>query len=336
MPTLFVATNGLSVWTSTDLGATLTRMPTSTALYSGSRVWSLLETARGLLAGTDSGVYRWDSASARWSGMASPKEVQIVTALAISPHNPDVILAGTQPGALYRSEDAGQSWESLDVPIKHFVSRGFFEDPKSIASKARADRPDAQHWTRVTQIVFDSQDPLLVWAGVEIDGAWRSRDGGVTWAPCSNGLKSHDVHGFAVVGNSARTVFATTNEGLHTSRDDGESWNFQPIDSAWQYTRSVQSHSSNHDVMFLTNGNGAPGTTGRLFRSRDRGTTWTNAHLPDSVESSLYFLATHPSNPNLIFAAASLGQLYRSDDGGESWNPLKQRLTEIRAIAWMP
>lgn len=50
MPTLFVATNGLSIWTSTDLGVTLARMPTSTALYSGSRVWSLLETPSGLMA----------------------------------------------------------------------------------------------------------------------------------------------------------------------------------------------------------------------------------------------------------------------------------------------
>jgi hypothetical protein len=31
-----------------------------------------------------------------------------------------------------------------------------------------------------------------------------------------------------------------------------------------------------------------------------------------------------------------LGQLYRSDDGGESWKSLPQRLNEIRAIAWMP
>lgn len=336
MPTLFVATNGLSVWTSTDLGVTLARMPTSTAMYSGSRVWSLLETPRGLMAGTDSGIYRWDSAGARWSGLASPNEIQLVTALAASPRNPDVILAGTQPGALYRSEDAGQSWTNLDVPIKPFVSTGFFEDPKSIASKARTDRPAAQHWTRVTQIVFDSRDPMLVWAGVEIDGAWRSRDGGATWAPCANGLKSRDVHGFAVAGDAARTVFATTNEGLHNSTDDGENWTFQPIDSAWQYTRSIQSRAGNSDVMFLTNGNGAPGTMGRLFRSRDRGATWTNVPLPGSVESSLYFLATHPSNPNLIFAAATLGQLYRSDDGGESWHSLPQRLTEIRAIAWMP
>jgi photosystem II stability/assembly factor-like uncharacterized protein len=336
MPILFVATNGLSIWTSTDLGNTLARMPTSTAMYSGSRAWALLETSAGLMAGTDSGIYRWDSAQNRWNGLPSPQDVQLVTALAISPFNKNVLLAGTQPGAIYRSEDGGQSWRNLNVPIKPFVSSGFFEDPKSIGSKSPGDRPASQHWTRITQILFDKQDPAFVWAGVEIDGAWLSRDGGVTFTRQAAGLKSDDVHGFAAPTGASRTVFATTNAGLHRSNDEGQNWVFESIDSEWQYTRSIMSLTDRSDVMFLTNGNGAPGTKGRLFRSNDGGRKWLDVRLPGSVESSVYFLATHPADPNLVFAAATLGQLYRSDDGGEKWIALPQRLSEIRAIAWMP
>jgi photosystem II stability/assembly factor-like uncharacterized protein len=58
--------------------------------------------------------------------------------------------------------------------------------------------------------------------------------------------------------------------------------------------------------------------------------------LPAPVESSVYFLAAHSADPNLIFAAATLGQLFRSDDGGKNWIALPQRLNEIRAIAWVP
>ncbi len=58
MPRLYVATNGLSIWHSADLGETLTRIPTGTGLYSGSRVWALLATPKGMLIGTDSGIYR--------------------------------------------------------------------------------------------------------------------------------------------------------------------------------------------------------------------------------------------------------------------------------------
>lgn len=336
MPTLFVATNGLSIWTSTDLGVTLARMPSSTAMYSGSRVWTLLETPTGLMAGTDSGIYRWDSTNSRWIGLPSPTSVQLVTALAISPFDQNILLAGTQPGGIYRSEDGGRSWTKLDVPIKPFADTGFFEDPHSIIAEAKVSRPAAQHWTRVTHILFDSQDPSLVWAGVEIDGAWLSSDGGRTFVRQSSGLVSDDVHGFAVVTNKSRTLFATTNAGLHTSLDGGKHWTFQGIESEWQYTRSILALPGQRDAMLLTNGNGAPGTKGRLFRSENAGRTWSDAYLPGPVESSVYFLAAHQADPDLIFAAATLGQLFRSDDGGKNWIALPQRLNEIRAIVWLP
>ena len=67
-------------------------------------------------------------------------------------------------------------------------------------------------------------------------------------------LESNDVHGFAVAANGARTLFATTNAGLHTSADGGETWTFTAIDSEWQYTRSILSKPGDPDVMLLTNG----------------------------------------------------------------------------------
>jgi photosystem II stability/assembly factor-like uncharacterized protein len=335
MPQLYVATNGLSVWNSADLGETLARMPSDTGLYSGSRVWSLLQTPRGILAGTDSGIYRWDAAASRWVPLPSPTDCQLVTALATAPDNPDVILAGTQPAALYRSEDGAQSWTRLDVPIKPFVSSGFREDP-AFARANFGNRPPARHWTRVTQIVFDPDDPGLAWAGVEIDGAWRSRDGGRTWERSSDGFKTEDVHGFAVVHDGGRIVYATSNRGLYVSRDDGSTWQQQMFDSPWQYTRSMERRSDGSAVMFMTNGEGAPGTSGRLYRSSDHGRHWVDVKLPGEVESSVYFLATNPADPQLIFAAATLGQLYRSTDGGENWTALKRRLGEIRALLWAP
>src|SRR5581483_4656721 len=151
MPHLYVATNGLSVWHSADLGETLNRIPSGTGLYSGSRVWALLETPRGLVIGSDSGIYHWEPHKSQFVPLPSPTECQLVTALAAAPGHPEVLLAGTQPGAIYRSEDGGQSWRNLDVPIKPHVSSGFREDPSAPFKK---NRPLARHWTRITQIMF--------------------------------------------------------------------------------------------------------------------------------------------------------------------------------------
>ena len=133
--------------------------------------------------------------------------------------------------------------------MKPFVASGFFqgEDPNTRSKKKPS---KVRHWTRVTQIVFDTQDPNLVWAGVEIDGAWRSRDAGKTWTRTSEGLEHDDVHGLAVIHNGGRRLFATTAGGLHLSCDAGSTWTVQPIDLPWQYVRSVvpKTRRQRHDI----------------------------------------------------------------------------------------
>jgi photosystem II stability/assembly factor-like uncharacterized protein len=234
-----------------------------------------------------------------------------------SPHDPAVLLAGTRPSVLYRSEDAGTSWSRLDTGI--------------------AATCPAVGKTRTTQILFDARDPSLAWAGVEIDGVYRSQDAGKTWDKHIDGLVTEDIHGLGVTyPNGQRKLFAVTNRGLHTSLDDGDSWTLQNVDTEWSYMRQMVERADGLGTLFLTNGNGPPGSTGRLLRSSDYGETWSDADLPGEVNSTPWCIAVHPSEPNLVFVGTNLGQLYRSTDGGESWTKLKRELGEIRAIALSP
>ena len=191
-------------------------------------------------------------------------------------------------------------------------------------------------WTRVTQIVIEPDDPRRIWVGVEIDGLWFSGDGGATWERRDDGFISADIHGIALVTNGGTAMLAATNEGLHSSHDHGRHWTFEKLDSPWQYTRTLAARADNSGVLFLTNGDGPPGTIGRLLRSRDHGKSWQDAGLPGEVQSTVYHVATHPSDPMLMFAATNLGQIYRSKDGGDTWVALKRRLGEIRALTWIP
>lgn len=317
-PQLYIATNGLGVWTSDDLGETLIRMGSRAGMYSGYQIWALAGDPCDpnlLLAGTNGGLYRLDRRQKQWTHLPSPMDERFkITALAFSPHDPDVIIAGTQFAALYRSEDHGRSWRQLDVSVPELCSN--------------------QAQSRFTQILLDPADARLGWAGVELDSIWRTTDGGVTWAKTGTGLASEDIHGLAVTNNGNRRVFASTDRGLHISDDDGENWELQSLDSPSNYTRAIVPGAGG--VLLLTNGDGPPGSWGRLYRSRDKGKHWERVALPGDVDSTMWSVAVHPADPKLMFASTSLGQIYRSTDGGETWMALKRRLGEIRHVVWLP
>jgi photosystem II stability/assembly factor-like uncharacterized protein len=317
--TLCVGTAGTSVWFSRDLGESWERPYSESGLYLESRVWALApHPARPgeVLAGTDSGVYRWQEVERRWTHLPSPFDADCTWALARHPSDPDIIVAGTHPAALWRSDDGGASWRRLGVAL---AERCIF-----------VGRP------RVTQVLFDPADAHTLWAGVEIDAVHRSRDGGTTWDRLDRGLLSGDIHGLAVVRNGATTVFATTNKGLHRSDDGGESWHFQALDSPWQYTRSIVARADGDATLFLTNGNGPPGSTGRLLRSLDHGASWEDAGLPGELNSTPWCVASHPADPRVVFTVTNLGQLFRSLDGGLSWTKLAREFGEVRSLALLP
>ena len=244
--------------------------------------------------------------------------MQDVWAVAVDPADPDALIAGTRPAGFWRSADAGQTWSQLPAPG---VSQ--FSDVNVGP-------------TRVTQVLFDPVDDGTVWASVEIGSVYRSKDRGMTWERKENGLVSGDVHGLAVLKltNGGKAVFATTNRGLHRSEDDGETWIFQELPAPWPYTRAVVPRADNSGIVFVTNGNGPPGNDGFLMRSRDYGRTWEDAKLPGPLESTVWCVATNAADPMLLFACTNLGELFRSDDGGETWTRLPHVFGELRALHW--
>ena len=322
---IYAGTVGASVWSSDDGGDTWDR-PFFSGLYFECRVFSLTShpsDADTVLAATDVGVQRWRASKGRWEHVPTPMDGRTIWSIAQSPHDPGLILAGVTPAALYRSEDSGQTWAETPVLIP-----------------AECEAVDV---TRVTQILFDPVDPLLVWAIVEIAGVYRSRDGGRSWEKRIEGLTTEDLHGIAVLQkDGGRKLLAATNKGLHVSTDDGDHWTFQDVPAAlrtalappeeWQYTRCVVAKADGSGTVFLTNGDGPPGSTGRMLKSDDYGETWVAVALPVEPNSTLWCIAVNAREPETVFCCSAYGQLFRSLDGGSSWTKLKRELGEIRAL----
>jgi photosystem II stability/assembly factor-like uncharacterized protein len=194
--------------------------------------------------------------------------------------------------------------------------------------------------TRVTTLIADPAEPETVWAGVEIDGLYRSRDAGRTWQAVGRGLSSRDIHALAIVARdgSGKRLLASTNNDVNLSTNDGETW--QPLQMGkslpCSYFRGLTQLTDRSEEVLLGNGDGPPGATGLVARSSDAGVSWQPAAMPGLANSTIWNFAVHAADPELVYASSVSGEIYRSTDRGVSWVKLKREFGEIRALAWSP
>ena len=312
---LYVGTIGEGLWRSLDGGETFKR--TCDGMFVECHIRALVTDARNprtLYLGSELGLFRSDDGADNWSRVESP--INGLQVWSILQSNEEIIV-GACPSRLFRSGDGGRSW-----------SEG--------KGRLRPDCPRIIH-TRVTALCAHPSDPQTLWAGVEIDGIHRSRDGGRSWQPVGTGLSSQDIHALVYVPKSGR-LLACTNNDVNVSLDEGDTWQPLQLGQALplSYFRGLGQQAGNPDVLLLGNGDGPPGTTGLVARSLDGGVTWQPAQMPGRANSTMWNFAVHAADPQLIYASSVNGQLYRSTDGGASWHRLPREFGEIRALAWTP
>jgi photosystem II stability/assembly factor-like uncharacterized protein len=322
--TILVGTIGQGVMMSADDGGSWTRASVRQGMHSDCIVKALLSDPRQtdvVYAGTDMGLYRSDSGGGRWQLQDTPMSGSMVWSLAIDPVDQRVMFAGTgtpSKPAIYRSRDAGQTWEQLSVDIS--------------AECENVGTP------RPTGIAIDPTDHRRVWVGLEVDGVRHSRDGGETWTRVNGQIPNPDVHSVLVVAGPPKAVFAVVNDDVWRSTDEGVTW--QPARARevfpWHYPRSIAVRPDDARTVFLTLGDSTPGRVGTLMRSTDAGATWQALALPVQPNSAMWTVSIPAAAPDTVFAASRYGYLYRSDDGGDSWRKLWREFGEVSSILWVP
>ena len=102
------------------------------------------------------------------------------------------------------------------------------------------------------------------------------------------------------------------------------------------YFRSLKQPFENSDTVIASVGDKPSGEAGVLLISHDFGESWRRAEMSHEANSTIWSIGTNAANPELLFAATIFGQIFRSTDGGESWQKMRRELGEIRMIAWAP
>jgi photosystem II stability/assembly factor-like uncharacterized protein len=94
--------------------------------------------------------------------------------------------------------------------------------------------------------------------------------------------------------------------------------------------------SKSADALLMAIGDGTPGTRTRMLRSTDRGYHWTDTQLETAPNSTFWALGSHDADPARVYAGTKYGDLFRSRDGGLSWQKEWREFPEITAVAWTP
>jgi photosystem II stability/assembly factor-like uncharacterized protein len=141
-----------------------------------------------------------------------------------------------------------------------------------------------------------------------------------------------------VTAGPPKTVFVLVNNDVWSSTDDGDSW--RPVNARstfpWHYVRHISSRPDDPATVLVCVGDATPGRTGAIMRSSDAGKTWQPLALPAAPNSAMWTTTFAKSEPGLVFAASRYGNLYRSEDHGDSWERLWREFSEVSSIAWLP
>ena len=110
----------------------------------------------------------------------------------------------------------------------------------------------------------------------------------------------------------------------------------QAAEAARPYARGMAVKEDEPGVLFAGCGETTTGETGFVLRTKNFGENWEVLRLPTQPNATMWGLATHPAEANRIVAFSLFGEVYVTEDAGDSWRKIAREFGEIRSAIWVP
>lgn len=278
------------------------------------------------------GTHQW------YDGTAHPWEFKRVWHLEPSLTDPDVVYAGVEDAALFRSADGGQTWLELAG------LRGHGTGPLW--------QPGAGGMCLHT-ILLDPINPERIFIAISAAGAFRTDDGGQTWRPINHGLNSeyipdpaaevgHCVHRLAQHPARPNVLFMQKHWDVMRSDDAGDNWYeiSGNLPSDFGFVVDVHAHEPNTVYVLPIKSDSEhypPEGKLRVYRSRTGGNEW-EALTKGLPQQNCYVnvlrdaMAVDALDPCGIYFGTTGGQVYVSADAGDSWMPIVHDLPAVLSV----
>jgi hypothetical protein len=256
--------------------------------------------------------------------------------------DPKRLYLGTEPGGLFQSDDGGDSF--------HLV-KGLWNQPSRM-----------EHWfgggrdyPGLHSVVVDPRDRNRVLIGISVAGVFESLDDGETWQPRNKGLTAdylpnphvevgHDPHSLVISPSNPDVLWQQNHVGIFRSEDGAKNWtNISQPDGPAKFGFPIIVDEDDAETAWVTPAvsdeeriaiNGAM----CVARTNDGGKSWDifRKGLPQSGSFDVVFRHAFDKSGDRLMMGTTTGNLFVSEDRGESWDTVSTFLPPIYSLRFVP
>jgi photosystem II stability/assembly factor-like uncharacterized protein len=251
----------------------------------------------------------------------------------------DTVYAGIEDAALFISKDAGKSWQEM-AGLRQNTSTELWT-------------PGAGGLGLHT-ILIDPTNHQRMFIAISAAGAFRSDDGGKTWAVKTKGLQSayplsnpdlgigHCVHRIAMSGKKPNTLYMQKHWDVLRSDDAGDNWYDIGEGLPTDFGFPIDVHAHDPETIYVVpiksdSEHFPPDGKLRVYRSKTGGGNWEplTKGLPQSncyVNILRDAMAVDSLDSCGVYFGTTGGQVYCSPDGGDTWKPIVRDLPGVLSV----
>ncbi len=252
---------------------------------------------------------------------------------------PEVMYAGVEPAALFRSSDGGHTFELV---------------------RALWDHPHRSEWNPgggglcMHTVLVHPDDPDRLLIAVSAAGVYRSDDGGETWRAGNHGIVAgflpgaptpefgQCVHKVSRDAGDPERLYLQHHDGIYRSDDGGDTWDPMQSIGGVDFGFPVVAHPTRPDTAYLLPLEGAeyrctPDGCCTVWRTTDAGRSWSalteglpqhDAHMTVLRDG----FTTDGDDPAGLYFGTRSGEVYGSVDDGDSWRLLAAHLPPVLSV----
>jgi hypothetical protein len=278
------------------------------------------------------GTHQW------YDGTPHPWEFKRVWHLEPSLGDPDVVYAGVEDAALFRSDDGGTSWAEVPGLRGHGSGSQWAPGAGGLC---------------LHTILLDPSRVERMFVAISAAGAFRTDDAGKTWRAINRGLRSqyipdptaevgHCVHRIAMNHARPDVLFMQKHWDVMRSDDGGESWQEISGNLPTDFGFAIDVHAHEPDTVYVVpiksdSEHYPPDGQLRVYRTRTGGHEWEA--LTDGLpQRDCYVnvlrdaMGVDSLEPCGVYFGTTGGQVYASSNAGDRWTPIVRDLPPVLSV----